>query len=56
VRSKRDLWIEIGFLVTSGADRFPSPPAPGLQEGLTAALRTAKTSPPRLTDLAAIRC
>ena len=42
-RSKRDLWIEIGFLVTSGADRFPAPPAPGLQEGLTAALRTAET-------------
>lgn len=41
-RSKRDLWIEIGFLVTSGADRFPSPPAPGLQEGLSAALRTAE--------------
>ena len=41
-RSKRDLWIEIGFLVTSGADRFPAPPAPGLQEGLSAALRTAE--------------
>ena len=42
-RSKRDLWIEIGFLVTSGADRFPAPPAPGLQEGLSAALRAAET-------------
>jgi hypothetical protein len=41
--SRRDLWIEIGFLVTAGADDFPSPPAPGLQEGLTAALRVAET-------------
>ncbi len=41
--SRRDLWIEIGFLVTAGADRFRSPPAPGLQEGLTAALRVAET-------------
>ena len=40
--SRRDLWIEIGFLVTAGADRFPSPPAPGLQEGLTAALGRAE--------------
>lgn len=41
--SRRDLWIEIGFLVTSGADRFPDPPAPGLQEGLTAALAVAES-------------
>jgi WD40 repeat protein len=41
--SRRELWIEIGFLVTAGADRFPSPPAPGLQEGLTTALRIAET-------------
>jgi WD domain, G-beta repeat len=40
--SRRDLWVEIGFLVTAGADRFPSPPAPGLQEGLTAALGIAE--------------
>lgn len=40
--SRRDLWIEMGFLVTAGADRFPSPPAPGLQEGLTAALGRAE--------------
>jgi hypothetical protein len=41
--SRRELWIEIGFLVTAGADRFSSPPAEGLQEGLTAALGTAGT-------------
>jgi hypothetical protein len=41
--SRRDLWIEIGLLVTAGAGRFGSPPEPGLQEGLTAALRTAET-------------
>jgi hypothetical protein len=40
--SRRELWIEIGLLTTAGAGRFPSPPAPGLQEGLTAALRTAE--------------
>lgn len=40
--SRRDLWIEMGFLVTAVADRFPSPPAPGLQEGLTAALGRAE--------------
>ena len=40
--SKRDLWTEIGFLITAGADRFRSPPAPGLQEGLTAALGAAE--------------
>jgi hypothetical protein len=40
--SRRDPWIEMGFLVTAGADRFPSPPAPGLQEGLTAALGRAE--------------
>ncbi len=39
--SRRELWIDIGFLVTAGADRFPSPRAEGLQEGLTAALGTA---------------
>lgn len=39
--SRRELWIEIGFLVSAGADRFPSPPVAGLQEGLTAALGTA---------------
>jgi hypothetical protein len=36
------VWIEIGFLITAGADRFPRPPAEGLQEGLTTALRTAE--------------
>jgi hypothetical protein len=42
--SRRELWAEIGFLVTAGADRFPSPlPARGLQEGLTASLETAET-------------
>lgn len=41
--SRLELWIEIGFMVTAGADRFDSPPAPGLQEGLTAALRVAET-------------
>ena len=40
--AKRDLWIEIGFLVTAGADRFRFPPAPGLQEGLTAAQGAAE--------------
>ena len=40
--SRGDLWIEIGFLITAGADRFPSPPAPGLQEGVTAALGAAE--------------
>jgi len=40
--SRGDLWIEIGFLVTAGADRFPSAPAPGLQEGVTAALGAAE--------------
>jgi WD40 repeat protein len=41
-KSRRDLWIEIGFLITAGADEFPSPPAPGLQAGLTAALVLAE--------------
>jgi hypothetical protein len=40
--SKRDLWIEIGFLVTAGAGRFPSSRAEGLQDGLTAALRAGE--------------
>ena len=40
--SRLELWTEIGFLVTAGADRFPSPPAEGLQDGLTAALDTAE--------------
>jgi len=40
--SRLELWTEIGFLVTAGADRFPAPPAEGLQEGLTAALGTAE--------------
>ena len=40
-RSRRRLWIETGFLVTAGADRFPSPPVAGLQEGLTVALAAA---------------
>ena len=40
--SRGDLWIEIGFLITAGADRFPCPPAPGLQEGVTAALGAAE--------------
>ena len=31
--SRGDLWIEIGFLVTAGADRFPSAPAPGRSPG-----------------------
>jgi hypothetical protein len=38
-----DLWIELGLLVAAGADHFPSPPAPGLQDGLDAALQTAQT-------------
>jgi len=52
VVSRRDLWIEIRFLVTAGADHFPSPPAPGLQEGLTGALRVAEVLAVRdfLTD------
>jgi hypothetical protein len=41
--SRRDLWIEIGLLVTAGAGRFGFLSEPGLQEGLTAALRTAET-------------
>jgi hypothetical protein len=40
--SRRDLWIELGFLVTAGADHFPSPPAPGLQEVLTASIARAQ--------------
>jgi len=43
VVERRDLWIQVGFLVTAGADRFPSPPLPGLQDGLTAALGIAET-------------
>jgi hypothetical protein len=43
VDSRRDLWVEIGFLVTAGADEFPPLPEPGLQEGLTASLRVAET-------------
>ncbi|WP_410812227.1 WD40 repeat domain-containing protein [Micromonospora sp. 067-2] len=39
--ARRELWIQIGFMVTAGAGHFESPPAPGLQEGLTAALRKA---------------
>ncbi|MBM2618528.1 hypothetical protein JIG36_23510 [Actinoplanes sp. LDG1-06] len=39
--ARRTLWIEIGFMVTAGAGEFESPPAAGLQEGLTAALRRA---------------
>lgn len=42
MESRRDLWTEIRLLVAAGADRFPSPPAPGLQEGLTAALDSAE--------------
>jgi len=42
--SRRDLWIEIGFMVTAGADRFSSPHAAGLQEGLTAALDAAEAA------------
>ncbi|MEV4756252.1 WD40 repeat domain-containing protein [Micromonospora sp. NPDC049559] len=39
-----DFWVEVGFLVTAGAGDFPEPPpVPGLQEGLTEALRTAET-------------
>jgi hypothetical protein len=41
--SRRDLWMEIGFLVGAGANHFPAPPAPDLQEGLTAALRLAES-------------
>jgi hypothetical protein len=39
--SRRDLWIEIGFLVTAGADRS-SLQAPGLQEDLTDTLDAAE--------------
>jgi hypothetical protein len=39
---RRDVWIQLGFLVTAGAGRFPSPPAPGLQDGLDAALLVAQ--------------
>ena len=42
--SRRDLWIEIGFMVTASADRFSSPHAAGLQEGLTAALDAAEAA------------
>jgi hypothetical protein len=41
VDARRELWTQIGFMVTAGADHFDSPPASGLQEGLTAALRKA---------------
>ncbi|WP_203988696.1 WD40 repeat domain-containing protein [Virgisporangium aurantiacum] len=41
VSDRRELWICVGLLIGSGADRFPSPPAAGLQEGLTSALRVA---------------
>lgn len=41
--SRRDLWIGVGLLVTAGAGRFPSPPEPGLQAGLTAALDIAQS-------------
>lgn len=41
-RDRRELWICLGLLVACGADRFPSPPAPGLQDGLDAALRRAE--------------
>jgi hypothetical protein len=37
------LWIERGLLVTAGADQFPSPPAPGPQDGLDKALQVAQT-------------
>jgi hypothetical protein len=38
---RREVWGWIGFLVTLGAGRFESPPAPSLQDGLDAALRVA---------------
>ncbi len=42
-QSRAYLWIELAFLVTAGADEFRSPPAPGLQEGVTEALRRAES-------------
>jgi hypothetical protein len=41
VDARRELWTQIGFMVTAGADHFDSAPTSGLQEGLTAALRKA---------------
>jgi len=39
---RAELWTEIGFWVTSGADYFEQPPADGLQEGLTEAIAVAE--------------
>jgi hypothetical protein len=40
---QRDLWIEVGFLVTAGADSFGgNEPVPGMQETLTQSLRDAE--------------
>jgi hypothetical protein len=39
---RAELWTEIGFWVTSGADVYSDAPADGLQEGLTEAIRVAE--------------
>jgi hypothetical protein len=40
---QRDLWIEVGFLITAGADSFDgNEPVPGMQETLTQSLRDAE--------------
>ena len=41
--SRAYLWVEMALLVAAGADEFRSPPAPGLQEGVTEALRRAES-------------
>jgi hypothetical protein len=40
---QRDLWIEVGFLITAGANSFHgNEPVPGMQETLTQSLRDAE--------------
>lgn len=41
--SRRQLWCWVGYMVSAGAGRFPSPPTAGLQETLTASLGVAET-------------
>ncbi|MFG1922947.1 WD40 repeat domain-containing protein [Cryptosporangium sp. NPDC048952] len=40
---RAELWTEIGFWVTAGADYYEGPPAEGLQESVTAAIGVAET-------------
>ncbi|GAA0235203.1 hypothetical protein [Cryptosporangium japonicum] len=42
VEERAELWTEIGFWVTAGADYYEGPVADGLQESLTAALAVAE--------------